>query len=99
MRNNLELKARAVRFFSREDEAAFFGWLDKLPCVSDYTGKGDTLYISINDQSFDDEALRELLALFYRYKIDMSQLRVFDREEFADWFQNPKAYWFDLVFS
>lgn len=47
-----------------------------------------------------DNDLRELLALFYRYKIDMKQLRVFLNEQNKEWFYGrPKGYWHYRVFG
>jgi hypothetical protein len=44
--------------------------------------------------------LRELLALFYRYKIEMSQFSVFLSEKNKKWFyDNKQAYWYKKVFK
>jgi hypothetical protein len=95
----VELKVRATCFYSQLDEAAFFEWLKKLPCVSKLEGKGDTLSIRVLKPKVDEYALRELLALFQRYRIDMKQLSVFDKRGFADWFHNREAYWYESVFG
>lgn len=95
----VELKAQATRFFSQLDESAFFEWLKKLPCLSTFEGRGDTLFIRVLNPKVDDYALRELLALFHRYGIDMKQLSVFDKREFAGWFHNREAYWYESVFG
>ena len=95
----VELQATSVRFYSQGDEAAFFGWLDKVPCVERYEGRGLTLYISVNSAAVDEDGLRELLALFRRYGVDMRQLAAFDRSEFADWFRSEQAYWHKEVFG
>jgi hypothetical protein len=94
-----ELEARRVRFFSQRDEDAFFEWLDKLSCVKGYVGRGDALHISINRAAVDEDNLRELLALFHRYGVDMKQLRMFDSDDFSEWFRDSRAYWFDSVFG
>ena len=47
----------------------------------------------------DQASLREFLALFHRYGIDKSQLRVFDRPEHARWFRSPTAYRHEDVFG
>lgn len=95
----VELEAASVRFFSHGDEGAFFGWLDKLPFVERYEGRGRTLYISVNSAAVDEDGLREMLALFRRYGVELRQLAVFDRDEFADWFRNEQAYWYADVFG
>jgi hypothetical protein len=95
----VELKAQATRFFSQLDETAFFEWLKKLPCVSKFEGKGDTMSIRVLESKVDEYAMRELLALFQRYRIDMKQLSVFDKEDFAGWLHNTEAYWYESVFG
>ncbi len=99
MNSNVILVARRVVFNSMSDEAVFFKWLDSLRCVSRYEGKGDSLNIEVNSELVDELALRDLLALFDRYDIDMKQLIAFDRKEFSTWFRNKKSYWFVSVFG
>jgi len=71
--------ARAVRFYSAHDEAAFFEWLERLPCVERYVGRGVDLAICLRPAAVDDECLRELIALFQRYDIqDAHQLASFE---------------------
>lgn len=96
--NNRRLVARSVLFFSAYDEDAFFWWLNKLNCVSKYHGEGIDLVITLKDEFLDDDSLRELVALFGRYGIDMSQLAVFENDSNRLWFRNSKAYWYSKVF-
>jgi hypothetical protein len=95
----LVLSAKRVWYHSEYDEAAFFEWLDKLPCVKRCEGELDVLYIYVDEAKVDEGALRELLALFRRYAVELKQLRVFDRKEFASWFRDPRAYWHAQVFQ
>jgi hypothetical protein len=95
----VELKATGMRFFSQGDESAFFAWLDKLPIVERYEGRGSTLYLLVRSEAVDESGLRELLALFTRYRIGLRQLLALDREEFADWFRNEKAYRYEEIFG
>jgi hypothetical protein len=97
--NLIELEATGVRFFSEYDESAFFDWLNKLACVQKYEGHGRTLYITVNSEAVDEDALREFLALFRRYGVAMRQLIAFDRDEFAEWFREECAYWYSEVFG
>ncbi len=97
--NKVTLLAKSVFYYSYFDEAAFFEWLDKISCVSSYGGKGVVLEIEINADSVDESNLRDLLALFYRYNVDMKQFSVFDNKKFSGWLRNPEAYWFDSVFK
>ena len=68
--------ADRVRYFHQNDEAAFFGWLDRMEVVASYEGHGDSLYIRLSREPTDDD-LRELLAFHQRYGIDMGQLAAF----------------------
>jgi hypothetical protein len=97
--DELVLIAKRVWYYSQYDEAAFFEWLDKLSCVSGYQGELDVLNIYVDVSKVDEYALRELLALFHRYAVDMKQLRTFDRDEFAEWFRDPRAHWHAAVFQ
>lgn len=95
----VELQATGVRFFSQGDEAAFFGWLKSLQFVEHVEGSGRTVYIKINSPAVDEDGLRELLALFRRYGVELAQLVAFDREEFAEWFRRADAYWHKDIFG
>ena len=95
----VELEATGVRLFSQGDESAFFGWLKTLPFVEHIEGRGLTIYIRVNSAVVDEDGLRELLALFWRYSVELAQLVAFDREEFAEWFRRADAYWHKDVFG
>lgn len=95
----VELQATGVRFFSQGDEAAFFGWIKSCTFVEQIEGHGRTLFIKVNSSAIDEDGLRELLALFRRYGVDLGQLVAFDREEFAEWFRRADAYWHNDIFG
>mgnify|MGYP001203960221 CR=1 FL=1 len=95
----VELQATGVRFFSQGDETAFFGWIKSFPFVEQIEGHGRTLFMKVNSSAIDEDGLRELLALFRRYGVDMAQLVAFDREEFAEWFRRADAYWHNDIFG
>ena len=95
----VELQATGVRFFSQGDEGAFFGWLKSLPFVEHFEGRGLTLHINVNSSAVDEDGLRELLALFRRYNVELAQLAAFDRDEFADWFRSAETYWHKDIFG
>lgn len=100
MKDNITiLIADSVWFYSQNDEAAFFGWLEKIDCVTKYDGQGTVLYIHVDSPTVDEVSLRDLLALFYRYKIDMKQLIRFERPEFSEWFRGKDSYWYASVFE
>jgi hypothetical protein len=94
-----QLVARSVRFFSKHDEDQFFGWLGKLPCVASYRGQGIDLIVELRSDQVDDEDLRELLALFQRYGVNMAQLARFESDANRQWFKDSSAYWYSKVFE
>lgn len=94
----VELQADCVGYYSKDDESCFFEWLQKIPCVDGYYGKGTVLFISVDRSKVGEEELLELLALFYRYSVSMAQLKIFDCPEFADWFRKKGAFWHYRVF-
>lgn len=77
--DKIVLQVTPMRWFSRYDEAAFFEWLDKLKCVSEYKGEYKTLYIYVDRSAVDNNELYELRGLFSRYEVDKKQLDVFKR--------------------
>lgn len=93
------LTAKRVWYYSKNDEAAFFEWLDKLTCVMKYEGELDVLNIYVDQNQVDEKSLREFLSLFRRYSVDMKQLCIFDKEEFSSWFRDPRSYWSKEIFE
>lgn len=89
----IELEARAVWYGSQLDEYSFFGWLKKIPAVITYFGQGHSLYIQCDPAPIDDESLRELIALFFRYGIDTAQLDVYLTDANRSWFADEQKYW------
>lgn len=95
----LELEAVKIRFFSQNDEAAFFEWIAKISSVKKFEGRGFSIFLYVDSETLSEEGLRDLIALFRRYNISMKQLSVFDRKPFSEWFHNENAYWFCEVFN
>lgn len=96
---SIELEATRVRFYSKGDEAAFFDWLKNMSFIESIEGHGATLYIKVDILAVDEEGLRELIAIFHRYCIDMRQFVVFDTDRFSGWFRCPSSYWHKAVFD
>lgn len=98
--NKIVLICKKISFYSSHDEAAFFQWLQKNDCIDAIEGIGNELHLSIAADELHDHDLRELLAVFYRYKIDMAQLKRFLTPENKKWlYDNKKAYWYKRVFG
>ncbi|TMP31703.1 hypothetical protein CWB99_00765 [Pseudoalteromonas rubra] len=95
----MKLEAKSVKFLSPTDEQSFFDRLNALSGVNDVYGQGFSIIID-TDKSLDDEELREIIALFYRYGVNMKQLRAFLSESNRIWFKhNQQSYWYKKVFG
>jgi hypothetical protein len=92
------LVATGVTYYHQNDEAAFFEWLARIPCVDRFEGEGRKLFIHLARAPTDAD-LRELAAFFYRYRIDMRQLATFASGARRAWFRDPKMYWHRRVFG
>ncbi len=92
------LVASGVRYLSEGDERAFFGWLGRLECVQSFKGAGADLFISLSRAPTDDD-LRELIALFYRYEIDLTQIAKHLTAGNAAWLRDAETYWHTRMFS
>jgi hypothetical protein len=94
------LIATEVLYFSRGDEDSFFAWLKRIGCVREVRGIGYELLIDVDEGSLSDGDLRELLALFHRYRVDMKQLRQLATDANAHWFRDDsEMYWHGAVFG
>ena len=96
---SVTLRAEAVRFFSEGDEAAFFGWLARLASVLTARGEGDTILLDVDRSRLESAHLRELIALFHRYQVDMRQLRVFEGRGNRTWLRDERAYWHAAMYE
>ena len=94
-----KLYCKRIEFYSEGDELHFDSWIDKISCVHEREGTGDCTVLHIKRKIISDKCLRELLALFFRYKIDMSQLKQFCTEDNSSWFNSPGKYWYHEVFE
>lgn len=98
--NPIILNCIGPTYYSRKDEDAFFEWIEKIKCIRKVSGAGRNLYLQIIADDLYESDLRDILALFYRYKIDMKQLHIFLNKNNKSWFyDNKKAYWHKKVFG
>jgi len=91
------LKCQKTAFYSELDEELFFIGLKKVSSVKNVEGRGWDLFFSVSARP-SNKALRELLGLFFRYKVDMRQLAQFRTKKNQAWFHSQDAYWFKRVF-
>jgi len=101
MRKKNILICKAVKYHSLCDEDAFFEWIKKIPSIVRYDGALDELYLYMKGKNISNRDLRELIALFYRYKVEMSQLQIFMNKRNQKWFHDGKikGYWHARVFG
>jgi hypothetical protein len=91
-------KARE-RFFSEGDEAAFFSWLGSIPGVVAVRGQGRELHIQLRSKRLSNHALRELIALYWRYGGRLSELAMFETAANTSWLRAPDAFWHRRMFG
>jgi hypothetical protein len=70
----VKLICRKVVFNSEGDELSYFEWISRIRAVSRWEGVGDEIHLYLPRAAIPQKSLRELVALFYRYNIDMRQL-------------------------
>jgi len=94
------LICKQVEFYSPNDETAFFEWLKKIRCIQEVAGISDEIHLKIPSKQVSDKCLRDLIAVFKRYQIDMKQLAQFLDDSNKTWFQaNTKTFWYKKVFG
>lgn len=94
----VELVAHSIPFLSPWDEGSFFQRLRRLRCVETFGGEGTELRMVVRSGSLSDANLRELLALFFRYGVEMTQLAAFETDGNRSWFRSSTKYWHRRVF-
>ena len=85
------LTCKSVYFYSPHDEAAFFQWINNIKCIEKFEAARDELYLDLVDRELDYHDIKELIALLFRYKINMKQLAPLINEKnkgaFEPWHQ------------
>jgi hypothetical protein len=94
-----QVRCHKVRFYSPEDETAFFSWAQRIPGVSRVFGEGAEIVLALRSGSPSEATLRELLALLRRYGVAMRQLGQFLSERNEHWFKDTRAFWYQEVFG
>ena len=98
MTESHRIVVRGPHYGSDLDEATFFEWLERIPCVDSVGGELGDVHIELKAGPVDDASLHELLALFHRYRLDLSLLARFETPQNRSWFAVPGKYWYDGVF-
>jgi hypothetical protein len=94
-----ELIIQEGTYYSQADEKAFFDRLSELRCVKSIRGGSDGLHIALSRPPTEMQ-LREIIALLYRYSLDMTPLAALRTERNAAWFaKDRKMFWHARVFG
>lgn len=96
--DRMQIRVQGPTYFSQNDEAAMFEWLGRMTFLRDVTGEGRDLLIRLKRAPTDDQ-LRDLLALFFRYRMDMRSLAILRTTDNESWFADQGGYWFEAVFG
>ncbi len=91
----VRLDCSNIRFGSQLDEKHLFTWASEIAGFLRW--EQDTLVM--RSRRISEAALRDLLALFWRYQIPMKQLAQFENERNTSWFCAPHMYWHRRVFG
>ncbi|MBF6420717.1 hypothetical protein IU436_16505 [Nocardia farcinica] len=67
--------------------------------MKSFEGRERTLCITIDLTAVDEGGLRELVALYSRYDLDLARLRVLEECRVSPWFSSPAHWWHDEVSS
>lgn len=94
-----QLTIAGPTFYSSQDEASFFSWLERIPGVSRVVGAGRGLEVTLSSSQLSDDALREMLSLHQRYQLPMRHLAMFRSIANESWFAAPATYWHEAVFG
>jgi hypothetical protein len=68
-----KLRCHSVCFYSPADEACFFQFIKQIKAIQRTEGLGEDLFLHIKIP-VSEKSLRDLIGLFRRYKIDLSEL-------------------------
>ena len=92
------LNCKRVTFYSAGDERSFFEFASRIKGVRKIEGVGDEIHIHVASR-LSDSSLRDFLALFRRYKIEMRPLRQFLTPSNSKWFRDEQKFWFRKIFE
>ncbi len=95
----IKLICKHVIFGSENDEYAFDEWITRIKCVKRWEGAGDEVHLYVTGRNISQMCLRDLTAFFYRYHIDMQQLRQLVSKRNEAWYTNQTAYWHKGVYG
>jgi hypothetical protein len=94
-----QLTCQRVQFYSAADEAAFFRFAESIDGIVSVHGIGDSIVLDLASEP-SEQALRDLIALFERYRIiRAAQLVQFLSDSNKSWFADPQKFWYKNIFD
>jgi len=85
-------------FYSMGDERRFFQGLAENPAVSTVQGIGRQLEITLGLSRLNRDALRDLIALLWRYGISPEPLAVLAAKKRFAWLDDECSFWHKKMF-
>ena len=90
---------KGVRFYHVNDELLYLEWLRRISCVETIDGDGKFGLVVYLKRRPTNNDLRQFLAVFKRYGVNMRQLAKFETAANRSWFRDPRTYWYTAVFG
>jgi hypothetical protein len=96
----MKIEIQLTSFYSRGDERRFFQGLSEIDCIKNVQGVGRGLVFDINLNRFSKEKVFEFVALFWRYQIDLTPLKLLaeKNKKFA-WLSEAQFYWHARMYA
>jgi hypothetical protein len=95
----MQLEIELNTFYSKGDERRFFQGLNDIPAIKEIRGVGTGLVIQVDLRHLTKDALRELIALLWRYEISLYPLRILTNNNKFVWLSEKKFYWHSSMFD
>lgn len=95
----MQLEIGLTTFYSKGDEQRFFQGLTDISAIKEIRGIGKELVVQLDTRSLSKEALRELIAVLWRYGISLYPLRVLAENRKFAWIAEEKFYWHKNMFG
>lgn len=95
----IEIRVEGPLFYSLTDEDYFVDWFEKIDALVSTAAELRDIMLYFHSAVIPDTDLRELIALFTRYRLDMRGLSVFLNDSNRSWLANPEKFWFAGIFG
>ncbi len=94
----MKIVLNLTTFYSMGDERRFFQGLTENPAVSNVLGIGRQLEVSLVLKRLNRDALRDLIALLWRYGVSLEALSGIAEKDRFGWLNDERCYWYKSMF-